>query len=114
MNRETTIIGVDFSGAKSDKNTWVTQGTLSSGFLKIESCEATPRAKLADLLRSAPENTIAALDFPFSVPKKFANRLLFSAKTMPELWDVVDHIDLQDFMTIRLSLIHISEPTRPY
>ena len=101
MNFETTIIGVDFSGAKSDKNTWVTRGTFSGGFLNIDSCEATPRAKLADLLRSAPDNTIAALDFPFSVPKKFASRLLSSAKTMPELWNVVAHMDLQDFMAIR-------------
>jgi hypothetical protein len=98
---ETTILGVDFSGAKSDKNTWVTRGTLSSNSLEIDSCEPTPRSELAVLLGSAPKNTIAALDFPFSVPREFASYLLPSAEDMPELWNAAANMEFQDFMALR-------------
>jgi len=98
---ETTILGVDFSGAKSDKNTWVTRGTLSGNSLEISSCEPTPRAELAILLGSAPKNTIAALDFPFSVPKEFSSYLLPSAEDMPELWNATANMEFQDFMALR-------------
>ena len=101
MTCETTILGVDFSGAKSDKNTWVTRGTLSGNSLEISSCEPTPRAELAILLGSAPKNTIAALDFPFSVPKEFASYLLPSAEDMPELWNATANMEFQDFMALR-------------
>ena len=101
MTCETTILGVDFSGAKSDKNTWVTRGTLSANSLEISSCEPTPRAELAILLGSAPKNTIAALDFPFSVPKEFASYLLPSAEDMPELWNATANMEFQDFMALR-------------
>ena len=101
MTWETTILGVDFSGAKSDKNTWVTRGTLSGNSLEISSCEPTPRAELAILLGSAPKNTIAALDFPFSVPREFASYLLPSAEDMTELWNAAANMEFQDFMALR-------------
>ena len=101
MTCETTILGVDFSGAKSDKNTWVTRGTLSGNSLEISSCEPTPRAELAILLGSAPKNTIAALDFPFSVPREFASYLLPSAEDMTELWNAAANMEFQDFMALR-------------
>ena len=101
MTCETTILGVDFSGAKSDKNTWVTRGTLSGNSLEISSCEPTPRAELADMLVSAPEKTVAALDFPFSVPREFASYLLPSAEDMPELWNATANMEFQDFMALR-------------
>ena len=112
MTGEITILGVDFSGAKSDKNTWVTRGTLSGGLLEIVSCEPTPRAELAVLLSSVPGNTIAALDFPFSVPKKFASHLLPSAKTMPELWKTAANMEFQDFMALRDGFV--AEHGEPY
>jgi len=96
-----TIIGVDFSGAKADKNTWVTQGVLSDGVLEISSCEPTPRAKLAALLVAAPENTIAALDFPFSVPREFASYWLPEASSMPQLWKAAAAMEFQEFMALR-------------
>jgi hypothetical protein len=97
----TNILGVDFSGAKADKNTWVTQGTLHDGVLEIESCRPTPRAELAALLGSAPKNTIAALDFPFSVPRQFANHWLPEAESMPQLWQAAAGMEFQDFMALR-------------
>ena len=101
MTCGTTILGVDFSGAKSDKNTWVTRGTLSGNSFEISSCEPTPRAELAILLGSAPKNTIAALDFPFSVPREFASYLLPSAEDMPELWNAATNMEFQEFMALR-------------
>ena len=101
MTCETTILGVDFSGAKSDKNTWVTRGALRGNSFEIGSCEPTPRAELAALLGSAPEKTIAALDFPFSVPREFASYLLPSAEDMPELWNATANMEFQDFMALR-------------
>ena len=95
------VLGVDYSGAKSDKNTWVTQGTLNESVLTLISCERTPRAELATLLASLPSTAVAALDFPFSVPKSFASQWLSKASTMPELWDAAAAIELSDFMTLR-------------
>ncbi len=101
MSGETTILGVDYSGAKADKNTWVTQGVFSGGALTLRSCEPTPRAELADLLASLPPDAVAALDFPFSVPKEFAGRWLPGARTMPELWQAAAAMEFQDFMLLR-------------
>ncbi len=101
MTGETTILGVDFSGARADKNTWVTQGVLSGGGLTIVSCDSTPRAALAELLASLPSGSVAALDFPFSVPEGFARRWLPGANTMPELWKAVAAMDLPGFMALR-------------
>ena len=101
MTEETTILGVDFSGAKADKNTWVTRGVLSGGVLTLEYCQPTPRAGLADLLASLPPGTVAALDFPFSVPKVFAGRWLSGAKTMPQLWAAAAAMPFEEFLSLR-------------
>jgi hypothetical protein len=101
VTEETTIVGVDFSGAKADKNTWVTQGILTGGVLTIDSCASTPRADLAVLLASLPPGSVAALDFPFSVPAVFAARWLPEARTMPQLWEAAAAMDLPEFMALR-------------
>ena len=69
------IVGVDFSGAKADNATWVTQGRLEGQSLRILSSRSMPRAELADMLASLPTETVAALDFPYSVPQQFARIL---------------------------------------
>jgi len=106
VSGETIILGVDYSGAKADKNTWVTRGTFSNETdagetLVIESCTATRRADLAALLAAAPGNTVAALDFPFSVPREFACWWHAAAKSMPDLWQAAASMDLPDFMALR-------------
>ena len=104
MTGDIPILGVDFSGAKADKNTWVTQGVLSDGILTLESCQPLPRARLADLLASLPGTAVAALDFPFSVPESFAGRWLPGApggSEMPELWEAAAAMDLEEFMSLR-------------
>ena len=95
------ILGVDFSGAKHDKNTWLTRGVLEDGVLVLTSCQPLPRARLADLLASLPETAVAALDFPFSVPKEFAGRWLPGAEAMPQLWEAAAAMDLEGFISLR-------------
>ena len=101
MTGEITILGVDFSGAKADNNTWVTQGVLSGGVLSLVSCQAMPRAGLANLLASLPGTAVAALDFPFSVPREFAGWWLPKAQTMPELWEAAATMEFEEFMSLR-------------
>ncbi len=95
------IVGVDYSGAKADKNTWATRGLLTNGVLTLESCQPTPRAGLAKLLGSSPGDTVAALDFPFSVPESFAEEWLPGAKAMPDLWRAAAAMEFSDFLDLR-------------
>lgn len=113
MTGDITILGVDFSGAKADKNTWVTQGVLSGGALTIGSCDSTPRAALAELLASLPPDSVAALDFPFSVPERFASQWLSEARSMPELWKAAAAMDLPGFLALRDTFVaEHGEPLR--
>ncbi len=113
MSDKATILGVDYSGAQADKNTWVAQGTLSGGTLELISCEPTPRARLTALLASAPSTTVAALDFPFSVPKEFAGQWAPGIEAMPELWEAAAAMEFADFMALRDSFVgQHGEPLR--
>ena len=95
------IVGVDFSGAKADNATWVTQARLEGRSLRILSSQSMPRADLADLLASLPSGTVAALDFPFSVPQQFAEFWAPEAKAMPALWQQAVGMEFQDFLGLR-------------
>lgn len=113
MTEESTVLGVDFSGAKADKNTWVAQGVLSGGVLTLKSCRSTPRAQLAVLLASLPGTAVAALDFPFSVPRKFARRWQPGAVDMPKLWESAAGMASEDFMSLRDAFVaEHGEPLR--
>ena len=97
------VMGVDFSGAdeKRGSNTWITQGQLENDKLSIECCRPTTRAELENILKDKdlPDNTVAAMDFPFSVPKAFADYWKPGSKTMPDLWSAAAAIDWNDFRT---------------
>ena len=98
------IIGVDFSGAGSDDavgNTWVTEGRSGGGVLTIHCCRPISRNGLEGLLRELPDDAVAAMDFPFSVPAGFARFWQDSAGEMPGLWRAAADIDLQEFKNIR-------------
>ena len=95
------IVGVDFSGAKSDNATWVTQARLEGQSLLLLSSQSMPRADLADLLPSLPAGTVAALDFPFSVPHEFAQFWVPQAAKMPTLWREAAGIDYEEFLSLR-------------
>ena len=94
----TTIIGVDFSGAKEDKATWKTEATLQGSVLKITDCSCIKRKDLTDfLLESLPDdNTTVALDFPFALPLAFAQKIAPKATTMPDVWEAVNAIGYQE------------------
>ena len=92
------IFGVDFSGARADRNTWLTQGMLrNDGSLVLEECRPVKRRELESLLRNTQGPAVAAMDFPFSVPRDFALRLAPEAKTMRDVWQVVSRMDLSKF-----------------
>ena len=95
------IIGVDFSGARTDRNTWLTRGVLRDGSLELEGCSPIRRSQLADLLADTPAPAVAALDFPFSVPVSFASRWSPEATNMPQLWRAASQMEYGDFLALR-------------
>ena len=95
------IVGVDFSGAKADNATWVTLAEQEGNGLRILSCQQMRRADLTELLSSLPSSTVAALDFPFSVPHEFAQFWQPSARQMPSLWQAASQMEYQEFLTFR-------------
>ena len=95
------ITGVDFSGARSDTNTWIARGQLDGeGTLSLDSVQRIRRAELGDLLPQIPTPAVAALDFPFGVPRRFAEHLgvVSPCHAMPDLWDVVAAMGIDDFI----------------
>ena len=95
------ILGVDFSGAKTDNHTWVAQGRLDSQVLVLESCRPVSRSQLSGLLEALPSGAVASLDFPFSVPLDFARFWRPEARAMPDLWSAAAAMTLEEFMSLR-------------
>ena len=90
---DTTIIGVDYSGAKADNATWKTEAALEGTTLKIKDCSRIKRKDLTEFLeRLEGPGTIVAMDFPFSVPRAFAEELLPNPTAMPDVWESVAEI----------------------
>ena len=99
----TTIIGVDFSGAKADNKTWIARGVLTNqGELLLK---GTPypirREELYELLINVEPPAVVAMDFPFGVPNKFATHLSLYCGYLPgnirDLWATVAAITFDDF-----------------
>ena len=104
------ILGVDFSGAQTDRNTWLARGSLRGNTLSFDSCRPVSRAELTDELAKCAGPTVAALDFPFSVPREFArfwqrqHPPIFETpifESMPDLWAAAAGMDWNDFSTLR-------------
>ena len=112
----TAIIGVDFSGAKSDRNTWMTQGRLASdGSLRLETAQRIRRADLYRALLEIETPAVAALDFPFGVPAQFAAMLSADLLLgdMRAVWDAVSRITAGDFIGARNKFVAAhGEPKR--
>ena len=106
---EQTVLGVDFSGAQSDKNTWMTKGVLTNGVLRLSRPHRIKRNELAIFLQTLESDAVAALDFPFGVPLAFANFLAAGASTMPELWEAVAR---KEYDCFKKSLDHFVEGQR--
>ena len=95
------ILGVDFSGAAPDNNTWVAQASFDGRELVLDQCCPVSRAELADELVALPGGSVAALDFPFSVPVQFARYWRPEAVSMTQLWDAAAGMDLPQFIQLR-------------
>ena len=95
------ILGVDFSGARPDNNTWVAQGRLDGQELVLESCRPVSRSQLSCLLEALPNGAVASLDFPFSVPLDFARFWTPQARAMPDLWSAAAAMTLEEFISLR-------------
>ena len=95
------ILGVDFSGARPDNNTWVAQSRLDGQELVLESCRPVSRSQLSCLLEALPSGAVASLDFPFSVPLDFARFWRPEARAMPDLWSAAAAMTLEEFMSLR-------------
>ncbi len=104
----TYIIGIDFSGAKSDRNTWAAIGELTAdGRLEFLSAQITPRSDVAELLAAAPTPAVAAIDFPFGTPVEFASFLdNGSIESMRDVWRTVFDMSLDDFISARNEFVH--------
>ena len=97
----TTIIGVDFSGAKAENKTWIAQGTLTEdGVLTMDYARHITRADLCELLAGISPPAVAGMDFPFGVPAAFADRLSPDRKptTMPEVWQSIAKMTPDEFV----------------
>ena len=88
----TTIIGVDFSGAKTDRNTWITEGTMdATGALILCKARSIRRIDLGKRLADISPPAIIGMDFPFGLPKRFAEtEFNFKGTQMHEMWQVID------------------------
>ena len=100
----TTIIGVDFSGHRDDRNTWVARARLDpAGILRFTGVHPTRRADLYHLLTAIPTPAVVALDFPFGVPGEFASQICrhLPPSDMREVWRIMDGMAYEDFLTLR-------------
>ena len=97
----TTIIGVDFSGHRDDRNTWLASGSLADdGTLLLDSVQPVRRGDLYHTLVHVPTPAVAALDFPFGVPRAFAEFLSRqqSPRDMADVWQVVSGLTATEFV----------------
>ena len=111
----TNIIGIDFSGAKSDRNTWVAQGRLThESALVFDDAAMTRRKDVLGLLASVTTPAVAAIDFPFGVPQAFVKSLdAGHIESMPDIWHLVSAMTLEEFICERDIFVDRSgEPKR--
>ncbi len=112
----TTIIGIDYSGAQSDRNTWVAQGRLTSdGALIFEGANMIRRKDVVNLLIAVSTPAVSAMDFPFCIPREFAEFLNTGddLEAMPDVWRIIDGLTLEDFYSARDAFVdRWGEPKR--
>ena len=107
------ILGVDFSGARGDNNTWLTSARLEGASLCLEVVRRVARRELTDILASRSGPTVAALDFPFAPPWSFADFWAPGCQSMPELWVAAASLEYDDFLALRDEFVSMhGEPKR--
>ncbi len=108
---ERTIVGVDFSGRESGNTTWATMAVLQETTFTIQSCakmgnsREAAHSQLKQQLKYLSPGSIAAMDFPFGVPKGFLAHLNLTATTMNEVWPHLAGLGLEGFHNSRNELV---------
>ncbi len=111
----TAIIGVDFSGAAQDRDTWFAQGNLDDGILLLERVQPIRREDLYQLMLEVPVPAVAAMDFPFGLPEEFLPHIGIGAdyQTIAEIWPVLAYTEFQDLRDIAREFVDdYGEPRR--
>ncbi len=107
------ILGVDFSGAKGDNNTWLTRALLEGPSLTLEDVRRVARRELTEILAACSGPTVAALDFPFAPPRSFSDFWAPGCQAMPELWSAAAALEYEDFLALRDEFVSMhGEPKR--
>ncbi len=104
----TTIIGIDYSGAKDDRNTWVAQGELKTdGTIELWGAYPTIRRDVISLLKQVSTPAIAAIDFPFGLPSAFIKSLFGDCNSteMSEVWKFIGSLGQEELIAKRDSFI---------
>ena len=109
------ILGIDFSGARADRNTWLTQGMLQNdGSLVLEECRRVKRRELEDLLRNTQGARGGRPGLSLlRATEVFARRLAPGAKTMRDVWQAVSKMKYDEFQNqCKEFVAHNGEPKR--
>ena len=111
----TAIIGVDFSGAARDRDTWFAQGNLDDGNLLLERVQPIRREDLYWLMLEIPVPAVVAMDVPFGLPEEFLPHIAIGAdfQTIAEIWPVLAYTEFQDLKNIAAEfVVNYREPRR--
>ena len=111
----TTIIGVDFSGAKAENKTWIAQGILEAGALTLSYARSIKRDDLRKLLAGIAPPACVAMDFPFCVPDAFAEYISTSPQAfeMPDVWSTVAAMSKERFIVERDNFVRGNADVEP-
>ena len=108
---DTQVLGVDFSGAEISNTTWVTKAVLQDKTLSVKCCYRPSRNRneayetLEKRLLELSPSAVVALDFPFSVPRKFAEEFVRDPLTMRDVWSAVANKGYNEFDKLRRSFV---------
>ncbi len=110
----TTIIGVDFSGAARDQDTWLAQGQLDGGNLLLDRVQPIRREDLYQHMLEIAVPAVAAMDFPFGLPEEFLGYIGVGGdfQTIADIWPVVRHTDWQDLQDVATEFVDEFERPR--
>lgn len=98
----TKIIGVDFSGARTEEDTWLAECHLTGTYeLIIERVQPIRRVDLCAFLFKALPGTVVALDFPFGLPievlESFFKDLDLDNATMADVWPLIARMTREEY-----------------
>lgn len=111
----TTVVGVDFSSAAKNHDTWFAQGHLEDGTLVMDTVQPIRREDLFGLMLGLSTPAVAAMDFPFGMPESFLLQIGITDdyKSIEEIWPILAYSDWQDLEEIAAEFVsEHNEPKR--